>query len=238
MLLEVKDLKVEYGKAKAVDGVSLNINEGEIVCIVGANGAGKTTIIRTISGLKKPTAGEIIFQGKRIDGMPAHEIVKAGIVQIPAGRMIFAPMTVLDNLKIGSFLRKDRQKISEDLTTMFRHFPILKERESQKGGKLSGGEQQMLAVARALMASPKLLLMDEPSMGLSPILVAEVANIISDINKNGISILLVEQNCRMALRLANRAYVLELGRIALEGDAKELANDDRVKEHYLGGARI
>jgi branched-chain amino acid transport system ATP-binding protein len=238
MLLEIKDLKVEYGKAKAIDGVSLNINEGEIVCIVGANGAGKTTIIRTISGLKKPASGEIWYMGKRIDGMPAHEVVKMGITQIPSGRMIFAPMTVLDNLKIGSFLRKDRENINRDLNDMFKHFPILKERETQKGGRLSGGEQQMLAVARALMAAPKLLLMDEPSMGLSPLLVAEVASIIRDINKEGISILLVEQNCRMALRLANRAYVLELGKIALEGDAKELANDERVKEHYLGGARV
>jgi branched-chain amino acid transport system ATP-binding protein len=235
MLLEIKGLSVNYGKAKALEDVSLDVGEGEIVCIVGANGAGKTTIIRSISGLKKPASGEIWYKDKRIDGLPPHEIVKMGVIQIPAGRMIFAPMTVLDNLKIGSFLRKDKQNINRDLNTMFKHFPILKERETQKGGRLSGGEQQMLAVARALMAAPKLLLMDEPSMGLSPMLVAEVANIIRDINKEGISILLVEQNCRMALKLANRAYILELGKIALQGDAKNLANDPRVQEHYLGG---
>lgn len=237
MLLEIKDLKVDYGKAKALESVSLNVDEGEIVSIIGANGCGKTTLLRTISGLKKPTSGEIWFQGKRIDDMPPHNIVKIGIAQIPAGRMIFAPMTVLDNLKIGALLRKDKQKIGQDLDIMYEHFPILKERRAQLGGQLSGGEQQMLAVARALMAGPKLLLMDEPSMGLSPLLVVEVSNIIRDINQEGkgISILLVEQNARMALKLAKRAYVLELGRVVLEGDAKELANDERMKKYYLGG---
>ncbi len=235
MLLEIKDLTVNYGKAKALEGVSLNVDEGEVVCIVGANGAGKTTILRTISGLKKPASGEIRFQDRRIDGMPAHNVVKTGIVQIPAGRMIFAPMTVLDNLKMGALLRKDRQNITRDLDIMYEHFPILKERRTQLGGQLSGGEQQMLAIARALMASPKLLLMDEPSMGLSPLLVAEVSDIIKNINQEGISILLVEQNCRMAFKLAKRAYILELGKIALEGDAVELANDERVKKYYLGG---
>lgn len=235
MLLEIKDLTVNYGKAKALEGVSLNVDEGEVVCIVGANGAGKTTILRTISGLKKPASGEIRFQDRRIDGMPAHNVVKTGIVQIPAGRMIFAPMTVLDNLKMGALLRKDRQNIAQDLDIMYEHFPILKERRTQLGGQLSGGEQQMLAIARALMASPKLLLMDEPSMGLSPLLVAEVSDIIKNINQEGISILLVEQNCRMAFKLAKRAYILELGKIALEGDAVELANDERVKKYYLGG---
>jgi branched-chain amino acid transport system ATP-binding protein len=235
MLLEVKELRVNYAKAKALEDVSMNVDEGEVVCIVGANGAGKTTILRTISGLKKPTFGEIRFQDKRIDRMLPHNIVKMGISQIPAGRMIFAPMTVLDNLKIGACLRKDKQNIAQDLDRMFRHFPILKERRAQLGGQLSGGEQQMLAVARALMAGPKLLLMDEPSMGLSPLLVAEIGNIIRDINQGGISILLVEQNCRVALKLAKRAYILELGKVALEGDAKELANDERVKKYYLGG---
>ena len=236
MLLEIKDLRVNYGKAKALEGISLNINEGEVVSIVGANGAGKTTVLRTISGLQKPTSGEIWFQGKRIDGMPAHDIVKIGIAQIPAGRMIFTPMTVLDNLKIGAYLRKDKKQIGQDLDTIYRHFPILKERHAQLGGQLSGGEQQMLAIARALMAGPKLLLMDEPSMGLSPLLVAEVSNIIRDINQDGISIFLVEQNARMALKLAKRAYILEVGTIVLEGDAKELSKNELVKKAYLGGA--
>ncbi len=235
MLLEVKDLKVYYGKAKAVEGVSLNVQEGEIVTIVGANGAGKTTILRAISGLKKATSGEIWFQNKRIDNMSPYKIVRMGIIQIPAGRMIFAPMTVLDNLKMGAYRRKDKAKIKQDLESIYEHFPILKERRSQLGGQLSGGQQQMLAVARALMASPKLLLMDEPSIGLSPILVAEIGNIIRNINKNGISVLLVEQNCRMALKIAQRAYILELGSIALEGDAANLINDERVKKLYLGG---
>lgn len=235
MLLEIKDLRVSYGKAEALKGVSLNVEEGELVSVVGANGAGKTTILRTISGLKKPTSGEIWFKGKRIDGMPPHDVVKIGIAQIPAGRMIFPSMTVLDNLKIGAFLRKDRNKIAQDLEMIYKHFPILKERHAQLGGELSGGEQQMLAIARCLMTSPKLLLMDEPSMGLSPLLVTEVGDIIRDVNQEGISTVLVEQNARMALKLAQRAYVLELGVVTLEGDAEELANDERVKKAYLGG---
>lgn len=235
MLLEIKDLIVYYGKAIAVEGVYLNIQEGEIVSIIGANGAGKTTIIRVISGIKRLTSGEIHFQGKRIDQLPAHEITGMGIVQIPAGRMIVSPMSVLDNLRLGTYLRKDNREINQDLENIFNHFPILKERRKQLGGQLSGGEQQMLAVGRALMANPKLLLMDEPSLGLSPIMVAEVGNIIRDINKSGISILLVEQNSRMALKLANRAYVLELGKVTLSGEASALANDERVKKFYLGG---
>jgi branched-chain amino acid transport system ATP-binding protein len=236
MLLEIKDLKVQYGKAKAVENVSIHLQEGEVVAIVGANGAGKTTIIRTISGMKRAVSGEIYYQNKRIDRLQTHQIVKLGIAQIPAGRMIFGPMSVLDNLKTGAYLRKDRDGIKKDLESIYEHFPILKERQNQLGGQLSGGQQQMLAIARALMAKPKLLLMDEPSIGLSPILVAEVSNIIRDINKQGISILLVEQNCRMALKLSSRAYILELGHIALEGESSKLANDDRVKALYLGGA--
>jgi branched-chain amino acid transport system ATP-binding protein len=235
MMLEIKDLSVYYGKAKALDGISLNVDQGEVVSIVGANGAGKTTVLRTISGLKKPTAGEIRFQNKRIDGLPAHEVVKMGIAQIPAGRMIFAPMSVQDNLKIGAFLRNDTEKINQDLDHVYQLFPILKEKQNQGGGSLSGGQQQMLAIGRALMARPKLLLMDEPSTGLSPILVAEVAEIITDINKEGISILLVEQNCRMALKLAKRAYILELGSVALNGQACDLIDNEFVKKSYLGG---
>lgn len=235
MLLEIKDLKVHYGRAEALKGISLSVDEGAIVALVGANGAGKTTTLRTISGLKGPTLGEIWFQGKRIDGMPAHDIVRLGIAHIPEGRIVFAPMTVLDNLRMGAYLRKDKHQIARDLDIMYEHFPVLKERRKQLSGSLSGGEQQMLVIARALMASPKLLLMDEPSMGLSPILVEQVGNIISDINKTGIGIILVEQNARMALSLANKAYILEVGSITLEGDAKELANDERVRKAYLGG---
>jgi branched-chain amino acid transport system ATP-binding protein len=236
MLLDIKNLSVNYGKAKAVQNVSINVNEGEVVSIVGANGAGKTTIIKTISGLKKPVSGEIFYNSKRLDKMQPHDIVKIGVAQIPAGRMIFGPMSVLDNLKTGAYLRKDRDGINKDLENIYEHFPILKERQNQLGGQLSGGQQQMLAIARALMAKPKLLLMDEPSVGLSPILVQEVSNIIKDIHKQGISILLVEQNCRMALKLSTRSYILELGSIALQGDSDKLVNDERVKKLYLGGA--
>jgi len=236
MLFEIKDLKVVYGKATAIEGISLHVNEGEVVSIVGANGAGKTTILRTISGLKKSSAGEIRFNNRRIDRMSAHDIVKMGIAQIPADRMIFANMSVLDNIKIGAYLRRDFQKIKQDIESIYEHFPILKERQNQMGGQLSGGQQQMLAVARALMANPKLLLMDEPSTGLSPLLVMEVGNIIRDINKQqGISILLVEQNSRLALKLSKRAYILELGKIALEGESADLFNNEKVKKYYLGG---
>lgn len=235
MLLEVKNLFVYYAKAKALEAVSLDLQEGEVVSTVGANGAGKTTLLRTICGLKKPSFGEIWFQGKRIDGLPPHEVVKLGISQVPAERMILSPMTVLDNLKMGSLLRRDTKKINRDMEAIFATFPILKERRAQLAGNLSGGQQQMLAVARALMASPKLLLMDEPSIGLSPILVAQIGNIIRDIHTSGISILLVEQNCRLALKLASRAYVLELGKVVLKGDAAALLNDERVKKYYLGG---
>ena len=235
MILEIKDLRVHYGKAEALKRISLKVDEGAIVTLIGANGAGKTTTLRTISGLKVPTSGEIWFKGKRIDGMPVHNIVKLGIVHIPEGRMVFAPMTVFDNLRMGAYLRKDRQEIAKDLETMYEHFPILKERREQQAGRLSGGEQQMLAIARALMAKPKLLLMDEPSMGLSPLLVEEVGNIISSINKSSISIMLVEQNARMALELANKAYILEVGDITIQGDTQELASNERVKKVYLGG---
>lgn len=235
MLLEIKNLTVHYGKAIAVENVSLDVDNGEIVSIVGANGAGKSTVIRTVSGQKKPTSGEIWFQGTRIDGMPPSNIVKLGISQIPAGRQIFTTMSVLDNLKVGAYLRKDQNGIKKDLDDVYQHFPVLKEKQSQMGGQLSGGQQQMLAVGRALMAAPKLLLMDEPSIGLSPILVAEVGKIIKDINQQGISILLVEQNARMALKLAKRAFILELGKIALKGNCEDLVDNQEVKRCYLGG---
>lgn len=235
MLLELKALRVHYGRAEALKGVTINADEGAVVSIVGANGAGKSTILKTISSLKKPTSGEIRFQGKRIDGLPPHEVVKMGIAHIPEGRMVFAPMTVLDNLKMGAYLRRNKAEIERDLEIMYQHFPVLKERRGQVAGSLSGGQQQMLAIARALMAAPKLLLMDEPSMGLSPLLVEEVSKIIRDINRQGISIVLVEQNARMALRLSQKAYVLEVGAIALEGSADEVARDERVKKAYLGG---
>ncbi|MGD0919594.1 MAG: ABC transporter ATP-binding protein [Thermodesulfobacteriota bacterium] len=234
-MLEIKTLRVHYGKAEALKGISLSMDEGAIVALIGANGAGKTTTLRTISGLKMPTSGEIWLKGKKINGLPVHDIVKLGIAHIPEGRIVFAPMTVFDNLRMGAYLRKDKHEIIKDLEAMYEHFPILKKRQWQLAGRLSGGEQQMLAIARALMARPKLLLMDEPSMGLSPLLVEEVANIISSINKSNISVMLVEQNARMALELANKAYILEVGNITLEGDAKELANHEQVKKAYLGG---
>jgi branched-chain amino acid transport system ATP-binding protein len=235
LLLEIKDLRVHYGRAEALKGISVVVHEGSIVTLIGANGAGKTTTLRAISGLKRPSSGEIIFWEKRIDGMPAHRIVKIGIAHIPEGRMVFAPMTVLDNLKMGAHRRKDRGGIAKDLNNIYDHFPVLKERLGQQAGSLSGGEQQMLATARALMAKPKLLLMDEPSMGLSPLMVGQVGKIIKNINQDGVSIMLVEQNARMALSLANTAYILEVGRIVLEGNAKELADDDNVRKAYLGG---
>ncbi len=234
-LLEVKDLTVYYGKALALDRISLHVEQGEIVAMVGANGAGKTTAIRAISGSKQPASGEIWFEGRRIDRMPPYNVVRLGIVQVPAGRQIFQTMSVLDNLKVGAHRRKDREGVKRDLEMVYEHFPILKDKRNQAGGELSGGQQQMLAVGRALMADPKLLLMDEPSIGLSPILVSEVAKIIRNINSRGISVLLVEQNARMALRLASRAYILEIGRIGLQGKCEDLLDNDEVRRCYLGG---
>jgi len=235
-LLEVKDLTVLYEKAIALGSVSLSVDEGEVVSIVGANGAGKTTILRSISGLKRASEGEIWFGGKRIDKMPPYEGIKLGIAHIPAGRMIFANMSVLDNIKMGAFNRRDGKGVERDIEAVFEHFPILQKRQKQSGAQLSGGEQQMLAIARALVSNPKLLLMDEPSTGLSPLLVAELGKIVTDINRDrGVSVLLVEQNCRMALKLSDRAYILELGKIVLQGVSEELADNERVKQHYLGG---
>ncbi len=235
MLLEVKDLDVNYGTAQALKGVSLTVGEGEVVALIGANGAGKTTLLRTISGLKSVRSGQVTFQGQRIDGVPAYDIVKRGVAHIPEGRIVFGPMSVYDNLKMGAYLRKDQKAVAKDIERMYSLFPILKERRKQLSESLSGGEQQMLAVARALMAAPKLLLMDEPSMGLSPIMVENIGHIVEDIHETGIGILLVEQNASMALALADRAYVLEVGNIVLEGPASMVAGNERVRTAYLGG---
>jgi branched-chain amino acid transport system ATP-binding protein len=235
LLLETKDLVVRYGKATAVAGVSLEVAEGEVVALVGANGAGKTTTLRAVSGLVRPAGGEIWFQGERIDRQPAHKVFRRGIVNVPEGRLIFSPMTVLENLMLGGRLHKDHKR-KQDLDTVYQYFPVLRDKRSQKAGELSGGQQQMLAIGRALMAGPKILLMDEPTAGLSPLLVLEIGRIIKEINAAGISVLLVEQNCAIALQLAHRAYVLEVGSVALQGLACDLAEDERVKECYLGGA--
>jgi len=234
-MLEVKDINVYYGAIHAIKGISLAVDEGEIVTLIGANGAGKSTTLRTISGLLKPKTGEINFLGKNIAGMPAHKIVREGISQVPEGRRIFAEMTVLENLELGAFTRTDKDGIQADMKMVFRRFPRLEERRLQLAGTLSGGEQQMLAMGRALMSRPKLLLMDEPSMGLAPLLIREIFKIIVDINKTGTTVLLVEQNANMALSIANRAYVLETGRITISGDAKELAASEDIRKAYLGG---
>ena len=234
-MLEVKDINVYYGAIHAIKGISLSVDEGEIVTLIGANGAGKSTTLRTISGLLKPKTGSINFLGKDIAGMPAHKIVREGISQVPEGRRIFAEMTVQENLELGAFTRSDKDEINSDFKMVFRRFPRLEERRLQLAGTLSGGEQQMLAMGRALMSRPKLLLLDEPSMGLAPLLIREIFNIIVDINKTGTTVLLVEQNANMALSIANRAYVLETGRITLSGDAKELAVSEDIRKAYLGG---
>lgn len=232
-MLDVRDLNVYYGAIHALQGVSLQVQEGEIVSLIGANGAGKTTILKTISGLLRPRSGSIQFLGKEIAGHPAQEIVKAGISQCPEGRRVFANMTVLENLQLGAYLRKDKE-VAADFERVFERFPRLRERRKQLAGTLSGGEQQMLAMGRALMARPKLLLLDEPSMGLSPLLVQEIFRMIREINANGTTVLLVEQNANQALKIAHRAYVLETGRIVLSGAAQELAAAEEVKKAYLG----
>ena len=234
-MLKIDDINVYYGAIHAIKGISLEVNEGEIVTLIGANGAGKSTTLRTISGLLKPKTGTMTFEGKNIAGVPAHNIVKADISQVPEGRRIFAEMSVMENLDLGAFIRKDKDGIQKDLKMVFERFPRLEERKNQEAGTLSGGEQQMLAMGRALMSRPRLLLLDEPSMGLAPLLIREIFSIIQDINKTGTTILLVEQNANMALSIANRAYVLETGRITLSGDAKELAASEDVRKAYLGG---
>jgi branched-chain amino acid transport system ATP-binding protein len=235
MLLSVKEIKTFYGKLEAVKGVSLEVDEGEIVTLLGANGAGKTTVLKAISGLKLPTSGEVWFSGQRIDRSQATQIVRMGISHILEGQRVFRDMTVESNLTLGAFVRNDREGIKADLQEVYRHFPILKERKRQNAGSLSGGEQQMLAISRALMSKPRLLLMDEPSIGLSPLMVNEIASIIRTINKQGISVLIVEQNAAIALRLADRGYVMETGKLVLGASRNELLNDERVKKAYLGG---
>ena len=233
-MLTIKDLHVYYGNIAAVKGISLEVYQGEIVTLIGANGAGKSTTMRTISGLIKPRKGEIMFEGTRVSGMRGDEVASMGIAQSPEGRRIFPRMTVLENLELGAFLRKDRTTIQADLDRVFDLFPRLKERVAQKGGTLSGGEQQMLAMGRALMAEPRLLLLDEPSMGLAPVLVEVVFEIIERVNSQGTTILLVEQNALAALKIADFAYVLETGHIGLEGPAADLADNEDVRNAYLG----
>ncbi len=234
MLLDVKDLNVYYGAIHALQGISFNVNEGEIVSLIGANGAGKSTTLRALSGLIRPRSGSITFKGEDITLEPAEKIVRKGISHVPEGRKIFAPLTVRENLEMGAYIINDKSEINRMMERVFRSFPRLKERISQLGGTLSGGEQQMLATGRGLMNKPTLILLDEPSMGLSPIMVEEIFRIIKEINLEGTSILLVEQNAQMALSVSNRAYVLETGRITLSGPAKEIADNPQVKEAYLG----
>lgn len=234
MLLEVENLHVAYGAIRALQGISFHLDKGEIVTLIGANGAGKSTTLRAISGLLRPKEGDIRLEGRSINKVPAEQIVTLGVSQVPEGRRIFARLTVRENLEMGAYTCKDRRQIADSMERVFVSFPRLKERLSQVGGTLSGGEQQMLAMGRGLMARPMLLLLDEPSMGLSPILVEEIFNIIKRINAEGTSILLVEQNAAMALSVANRGYVLETGRIVLEGSAKELLENPQVRAAYLG----
>ncbi len=235
MLLEVKDLNVFYGAIHALQGISFNVDEGEIVTLIGANGAGKSTTLKTVSGLLHPRAGQIVLRGESLVNCPAQEIVRKGVVHVPECRKIFAPLTVQENLEMGAFTRSDPAEIRASMERVFKSFPRLKERLAQLGGTLSGGEQQMLAIGRGLMAKPKLLLLDEPSMGLAPILVEEIFSIIQEINAQGVSVLLVEQNALMALSIAHRGYVLETGRIVLSGTGKSLLENPQVMKAYLGG---
>ncbi|NLT95832.1 MAG: ABC transporter ATP-binding protein [Clostridia bacterium] len=234
-MLEIKNLNVHYGVIHAIKDISLTVNAGEIVTLIGANGAGKTTTLRTISGLKKATSGEILLEGKVITNLSAPEKVELGISQVPEGRRIFPAMSVFENLELGAFLRKDKAEIKKDMDHVFQLFPILYDRKKQLAGTLSGGEQQMLAMGRALMSRPRILLLDEPSMGLAPLLVREIFDIITDINSTGTTILLVEQNAHMALSIAHRAYVIENGQIVMSGTGEELAKSSEIQKAYLGG---
>ncbi|PRS39111.1 ABC transporter ATP-binding protein [Bacillus sp. RJGP41] len=234
-MLKIEDINVYYGNIQALKGISLSINEGEIVTLIGANGAGKSTLLKSISGLLKPKQGKIIYEGDSIGGKAAQSIVKMGISHVPEGRRVFANMTVEENLQLGAYLRKDKAGIKQDMEKVYELFPRLLERLKQQSGTLSGGEQQMLAMGRALMAKPRLLLLDEPSMGLAPLLVKQIFHIIEEINKTGTTIMLVEQNANLALSIADRAYVVETGRIVLSGKSEELTASEEIKNAYLGG---
>ena len=233
-MLTVKDLEVYYGVIQAIKGVSFEVNQGEVIALIGANGAGKTTILHTITGLLSPKKGSVIFEGKELTKMPAHKIVSLGMAHVPEGRRVFADLSVYENLRMGAYTRKDKGEIEATLEKVYDRFPRLKERRNQMAGTLSGGEQQMLAMGRALMSKPKILLMDEPSMGLSPIMVNEIFSIIQEVSDSGTTVLLVEQNAKKALAIADRGYVLETGKIVLEGKASDLLNDDSIKKAYLG----
>jgi branched-chain amino acid transport system ATP-binding protein len=233
-MLEIKNLKVAYGRVRAVKGISFTVDRGQVVTLVGTNGAGKTTTLKTISGLLQPEAGEIWFEGTRIDKTPAHDVVTRGLAHAPEGRRIFPRLSVEENLMLGAFARKDRAGISKDLDRAFELFPVLKERRSQPAGTFSGGEQQMLAIGRAMMSRPKLLMLDEPSMGLSPLMMQRIMSTITELKSEGVTILLVEQNAQAALSLADHGYVLEVGKIVLNGTGDELLNDEKVRKAYLG----
>ena len=233
-MLEVKDLEVYYGVIQAIKGISFHVDKGEIIALIGANGAGKTTTLHTVTGLISPKNGHVLFEGKDITKIPAHKIVSMGMAHVPEGRRVFAELSVYENLKMGAYTRKDKNEIEESLKNVYKRFPRLEERKNQMAGTLSGGEQQMLAMGRALMSKPKIILMDEPSMGLSPIMVNEIFDIIRSVNESGTTVLLVEQNAKKALSIADRAYVLETGKIVLEGKAKDLLEDDSIKKAYLG----
>jgi branched-chain amino acid transport system ATP-binding protein len=235
MFLEVQNITCKYGSVPALKDVSVSVAEGEVVALVGANGAGKSTLLRAISGLMKPASGEITFLDQRIEGKAPYQVIRRGIAHVPEGRLVFGPMTVMDNLRMGAYSRSGRKEISADLERVFEYFPVLKQRKNQYAGSLSGGEQQMVAVGRALMASPKLVLMDEPSMGLSPKLVETVGEIVVTMRENGLSVLLVEQNAPLALAVSSRTYVLEIGRVVVHGDSASIAGDERMKKAYLGG---
>lgn len=233
-MLEIKDLEVYYGMIQAIKGISFEVNEGEVIALIGANGAGKTTTLHTISGLITPKKGTVTFEGKEITKVPAHKIVSLGMAHVPEGRRVFASLSVFQNLKLGAYTRNSKDEIEESLKMVYARFPRLEERKNQLAGTLSGGEQQMLAMGRALMSSPRIILMDEPSMGLSPIFVNEIFDIIKQVSAGGTTVLLVEQNAKKALSIADRGYVLETGKIVLSGKAEELLNDESVKKAYLG----